>query len=127
MSAKKSDGALRYLASTDRGYEKSIVRYTYIVMGRSTVEYAAAAWLPWASHSTMEKLEMCQRYARRAITSQIKTTPVKAILAEHVLPTVATRANQEEIQHHYDSAKATIRHATRGGNSPMKEFLMCME
>ena len=37
---------------------------------------------------------MCQRYAGRAITGQIKTTPVKAILAEADLPTVATRATQ---------------------------------
>ena len=37
---------------------------------------------------------MCQRYAGRVITGQVKTTPVKGILAEDDLPTVATRATQ---------------------------------
>ena len=37
---------------------------------------------------------MCQRYAGRAITGQIKKTPVEAILAEADLPTVATRVTQ---------------------------------
>ena len=60
----------------------------------STVKYAAEAWLPWVTLSTMEKVEMCQRYAERAFTVQIKTPPVKAISAEADLPTVATRATQ---------------------------------
>ena len=37
---------------------------------------------------------MCQRYAGRAITGQIKTTSVEAISAEAHLPTVATCATQ---------------------------------
>ena len=37
---------------------------------------------------------MRQMYAGRVITGQIKKTPVKAILAEADLPTVATRATQ---------------------------------
>ena len=71
-----------------------MIRSTYIATGRSTVEYAAAAWLSWVSISAMEKLEMCQRYAGRAITGQIKTTHVEATLAEADLPTVVTRASQ---------------------------------
>ena len=63
-------------------------------MGRSTVEYAATSWLPWVTISTLDRLEMCQRKAGRAITRQIKTTPVEAILAEADLPAVATRATQ---------------------------------
>ena len=76
------------------GYEKSILRSAYKATGRSTVENAAAAWLPWVSILTMEKLEMFQRYAGRAITRQIKTIPVEAILAEADLQTIATRATQ---------------------------------
>ena len=82
------------LVSTDWGYDKSILLSTYIDMGGSTVEYAAVHWLPWVSISMMEKLEMCQRYAGRAITSQIKMNPVTAILSEVDLPTVVTRATQ---------------------------------
>ena len=74
---------LRCQASTDWSYEKSILRSTYIATGRLTVEHAAAARLPWAAISTMVKLKMCQRYAGRAITGQIKTSQ-----------TVASRATQ---------------------------------
>ena len=54
---KQQAGALRCLSSTDRGYEKSILRSAYIATDRSTDEYVAAAWLPWVSISMMEKLE----------------------------------------------------------------------
>ena len=91
---KQQAGTLRYLALTDWGYDKSILRSIYIASGRSTVEYAAAAWLPLVSISTMVMLDTCQRYSGRAITGQIMTTPVEAILAEADLPTVATRATQ---------------------------------
>ena len=37
--------------------QKSTLWSTYIATGRSTVEYAGAAWLPWVSLSRMEKLE----------------------------------------------------------------------
>ena len=73
---------------------KSILRLAYIVTGRSTVEYAASAWLPWISLSTIEKLLMYQRYAGMAIAGHAKTTSAEAILAEANLPTVATRATQ---------------------------------
>ena len=87
---KQQVGALRCLASTDWGNEKS----TYIATGRSTVEYAAVAWLPWVSLSTMEKQEMCQRYAGRAITGQVKTIPAEAILVEVDIQTVVIMATQ---------------------------------
>ena len=91
---KQQAGALWCLASTDWGYEKSVLLSTYIATAGPTVMYAAAALLPWVSASTMDKLEMCQRYAVRTVTGQIKTTHVKVILAEVDLPTVATRATQ---------------------------------
>ena len=63
-------------------------------MGRSIVEHAAVAWLPWVAISTMEKLEMSQRHAGIAITRQIKTTPVAVTMAEADLQTIATRVTQ---------------------------------
>ena len=91
---KLEAGGLRYLALTDWGYQKSTIRSTYVATGRSTVECAAAAWLPWVSLSTMERLEMCQRYAGGAITGQLKMTPAEVILVEADLPNVAIRATQ---------------------------------
>ena len=89
---KQRDRALWCLALTDLGCEKSILQSTYIATGKSTVEYAAVAWIPWVSLSTMEKLKMCQRYSGWPITGQIKTTPVEAFITEADLWTVATRA-----------------------------------
>ena len=91
---KQQAGALRCLASSDLGYDKSFLRSTYIATGRSTIEYAAAACLPLVLFSTMAKLKMCQRYAGMAITGQIKMTPVEAILAEAGLPSVTIRVTQ---------------------------------
>ena len=82
------------LVSINWGYEKFTLWPTYIATGKLTVKHAAAAWLPWATHSMMKRLKMCQRYAGRAITGQVKITPVEAISVEADLPTVATRASQ---------------------------------
>ena len=46
---KRQAGALRCLATTEWGYDKDTLRSTYIATGRSSVEYAAAAWMPWIS------------------------------------------------------------------------------
>ena len=94
QNVEQAGAALRSLASTDWGYMKSIFQSSYIATGRSTVEYAAVSWLPWISNSTMKRMEMRQRNAGRAITGQIKTTPVEEILAEADLPTVATWSTQ---------------------------------
>ena len=75
-------------------HEMFILRCTYIATGRSTVEYVAAARLTWVSLSTLERLDMCQRYAERVISGQIKSTPVEAILARADVPTFATRTIQ---------------------------------
>ena len=79
QNLRRQASALRSLATTDWGYNKQTLRATFIATGRSAVEYTAAAWLPWVSSSTMEKLETCQRFAGRAITGQVKTTPEEAI------------------------------------------------
>ena len=91
---RRQASALRCLATTDWGYDKQTLLATFITTGRSAVEYAAATWLPWVSSSTMEKLETCQRFAGRAITGQVKTTTVEAILADANLPKIGTRATQ---------------------------------
>ena len=89
-----SASVLRCLATTDWGYDKQTLRATYSATGRSAVEYAAAAWLPWVSSLTMEKLETCQRFVGQAITGQAKTTSVEAILAEDDFSKIGTKATQ---------------------------------
>ena len=91
---RQQAGALRRLANTEWGYDKATLRSTYITVGRSRVEYAAPAWLPWLSATGVEKVEANQRYAGRAITGQLRTTPTEAILVEANLPSIETRATQ---------------------------------
>ena len=59
------------------GVDRLRLRSSYLATGRSNVECAAAAWLQLVSLSTIEKVEMCQRYAGRAIIGQVKITPLK--------------------------------------------------
>jgi len=42
----------------------------------------------------MEKMEAAQRYACRAITGLVKTTPKDVLLVESHLPKIQTRINQ---------------------------------
>ena len=85
---------LRRLASTDWGYEKTTLRATYIAAVRSIAEYAAAAWMPWASSTTIEHIEKSQLFAGRTIAGLIQSTPSEAIRAECLLPPITTRAKQ---------------------------------
>ncbi|XP_061619114.1 uncharacterized protein LOC133472409 isoform X1 [Phyllopteryx taeniolatus] len=86
--------AIRKLAHTDWGYDKATLRNTYIATARTVAEYAAPAWIPWISPTNLEKLEASQRYAARAITGLLKTTPSDAVLIESDLPSIKTRATQ---------------------------------
>ena len=58
------------------------------------MEYGVSLWLPWISNSTLENQERSQRYVVRAIIGQLRTTPVKAIIAEANLPSIRTLAIQ---------------------------------
>ena len=91
---KRRSQAIRKLGNTDWGYEKEVLRGTYIAVGRSVIEYAAPAWIPWTSKTNLENLEAAQRYAARAVTGQLKTTPAVAVLIESDLPSIKTRSMQ---------------------------------
>ena len=91
---KRRAQAIRKLGNTDWGYEKEVLRGTYIAVGRSVIEYAAPAWIPWISKTNLENLEAAQRYAARAVTVQLKTTPAEAVLIESDLPSIKTRSRQ---------------------------------
>jgi len=58
------------------------------------MEYAAAGWAPWASQTSIGKLEAAQRYACRAITGLVKTTPNDILLIESDLQPMQTRLDQ---------------------------------
>ena len=94
---KQRTNILRQLAGSDWGYDKQLLRSTYIATGRSCIEYAAAGWAPWISKTNLEKLETAQRYAGRAITGLTKTAPCDSILIESDLPSVKTRLPPEQL------------------------------
>ena len=49
---------------------------------RSVTEYASAAWTPWLSKTSQEKLEKAQLHAARTIIGLVKSTPREAVLIE---------------------------------------------
>ena len=55
---------------------------------------AHVLWLLWISNTTLENQERSQRYAAQAITGQLCTTTVNAILAKANLTTIKTRSIQ---------------------------------
>ena len=91
---KQRSGALQKLAGTDWGWDKETLRMTYIATGRSLLDYALPAWVPWLSTGNCERLEQAQRHAARSITGLVKTTPSEALHIEANLPTVQQRARQ---------------------------------
>ena len=95
LLAKPMARAQRKLVSTSWGYDRQSLCANYIATGRSKVEYVASSWLPWISNSTLENRERSQRNAEQAITGQLLTTPVEAILAEANQPSIRTQAIQQ--------------------------------
>jgi ribonuclease HI len=54
--------------------------------------YAGAAWHPWISATNLDKLEGVQRYACRAISGQVRSTPSDATTLETDLPLIKERS-----------------------------------
>ena len=90
--ATSKSRALFQLAGTDWGYDKATLRSTYLAIGRTTMNYAGAAWQPWLSTTSFEKLESAQRFAGRIITGHLKTTPNECILLDTNLTSMVTQS-----------------------------------
>jgi hypothetical protein len=80
---------LSALAGTDWGYEKELLRTTYIAMFGSVIEYGSPAWMPWVTATDLKELEMVQREAARKITGALRSTQSYAVMAEADLPLIA--------------------------------------
>ena len=77
---------LRALRGTTLGWHISDVRQVNIAIGRSMIEYSAAAWASWLSATFTSKIENVQLWATRAITGLVRSTPVETVLALSQLP-----------------------------------------
>ena len=95
--AKSKSRALVHLAGTDWGYDKATLRSTYLAIGRTIMDYAGAAWQPWLSKTSFEKLESAQRFAGRIITGHLKTTPNECILLDINLTSMVTKCRQNAV------------------------------
>ena len=96
-SAKSKSRALVHLAGTDWGYDKATLRSTYLAIGRTTMDYAGAAWQPWLSKTSFEQLESAQRFTGRIITGHLKTTPNECILLDTNLTSMVTKCRQNAV------------------------------
>ena len=61
------------------------------------MDYAGAAWQPWLSKTSFEKLESTQRFAGRIITGHLKTTPNECILLDTKLSSMMTKCRQNAV------------------------------
>ena len=91
---KLKSNILARLSETDWGHDMRTPRSTYVAIGRAIAEYAAAAWHPWMSSMSLEKLEPAQRHAGKRICGLLKTTPKDDILMESDLPPMKSRSMQ---------------------------------
>ena len=88
---KQRANLLRQLTGTSWGWRPIDMRTIYIATVRSLAEYAAPAWAPWASNTNIQKLERTQSDAARAITGQLRSTPIDAVLHEAQIPSLSSR------------------------------------
>jgi len=81
----------RTLGGYTWGWNKKDLCTVYIATQRSVMKYAAPAWAPWMSATNIHRLERVQYAAARSITSQLRSTPLEALIRKATLPTMATR------------------------------------
>ena len=79
---KARNNVLRAISGTTWGCAASDLRSAYMAFSRACADYAAGAWMPGVSATTLESLEVAQRQACRTITGCLKSTPVGALTRE---------------------------------------------
>ena len=86
--AEKGIVLMRKLAGKEWGWNKRLLRSTYVSLVRSNLLYGSAAWAPWVSKTLWEKVEGAQLKAARVIAGVMRSAPREAVLAEAGLPSV---------------------------------------
>jgi len=74
------------VANKKWGWRKEELKKLFFSYVRSKLDYAGPAWQPWLSASNISILESTQNKAMRAMTGQLKSTPVEALRFENQLP-----------------------------------------
>jgi hypothetical protein len=74
------------VASKDWGCERRTMKMLFHALVRGAMDYSGAAWQPWLSKTGMDELERAHNKALRAVTGQLRTTPVEALHMEVATP-----------------------------------------
>jgi ribonuclease HI len=81
-SVKKRSRVLRVLAGRSWGWSIEALLRVYKVVVESVVWYGAAGWMPWLAKTSLDKLEVAQREALRAVTGMAKSVAAGYIYLE---------------------------------------------
>ena len=73
---KQRNNVLRAISGTKWGCAPSDLRAVYMAFSRAVADYAAGAWMPGESASSIKGLDVAQRQASRTITGCVLATPV---------------------------------------------------
>jgi ribonuclease HI len=77
---------LATLSHTEWGWRKRDLMKIYQTFIRSKLDYAAAAWQPWLSHSSIRELDVVQNQALRMISGHMAKAPTDATRLETGVP-----------------------------------------
>jgi ribonuclease HI len=86
------------LAHTEWGWRKRDLMKIYLTFIRSRLDYGAAAWQPWLSETSIEKLDVVQNKAMRIASGQMSRAPVDALRFETGVADYWTIVNRMCIQ-----------------------------
>ena len=70
------------LAGRSWGQARAPMSRTCRALVRSVMDYCGAAWQPWLSNTSIEKLERAQNRSLRVVTGQLASTPVECLRLE---------------------------------------------
>lgn len=80
-------GALRALAGKDWGMAQKDLHKVYQLFAEPIITYAAPAWMPWLSSTSLSRLERCQKAAARIICGLPQNTADDAVWPEsNIIP-----------------------------------------
>ncbi len=82
------------VAHSKWGWDKQHLTQLYYAYVRSQLDYAGPGWQPWLSDTNRNILERSQNKALRAITGQLRSSPVEALRYGANVTSYSTRINR---------------------------------
>ena len=114
---KQRNNVLRAISETKWGSAPSDLRAVYMAFSRAVADYAAGAWMPGASATSIKNLDVAQRQASRTITGCVMATPVGELDREAGLEPFGVRRRMM-------AAIAVEKHSRGLPGDPVQELLL---